>query len=202
MKTAADERVSGNLLLALHTVFRFRRPSGVSTEQLITRLEMMLAYVRLLRDWLCVANSTRHSTVQQLFGFRAHGDKTFIVIPGTYLSRHIPPTLATATDNGILIMEHNLENVYKRSLLDLIRDQVKQLEVLRTAEKRALDEPCLQLFLFGSCTKSDCFREHIAEEAFTATYYNLRVRAHILALMILGAVDGLVQRGDIVRQER
>lgn len=199
---AGSERIAGSLLLALHIIFKNRRSTGVSTEQLIVRLEMMLAYMRLLRDRMSESNPTRNPFVQQLFGFRAHGERRFIVLHGTYLDQQLAPFKhLVRTDDGTLIMEHDLEVVYKRGLLVLVRDQIKQLDDLRT-EKRALDEPCLQLFLFGGCTRADCVREHVSEDAFTARQYNMRVRAHMLALAVLGAVDGLVDRTDIVRQER
>ncbi|KZW00571.1 hypothetical protein EXIGLDRAFT_145235 [Exidia glandulosa HHB12029] len=203
----ANERVSGNLLLAMHFILERRRLLGVpvTTDVLVVRLETMLAYVRLLRDYQSASNPSANPLVQKLFGFRPHGEKIFTILRGTCLHGKLGTRAATmpATDDGILITERDLEDLFRIGLFDLVRAQIRSLQSL-LSEMRALEGPCLQMFMQGACTKSrtECPYEHIAEEEFTAEHYNMRIRAHTLALTILGAVDGLVERPDIVYQER
>ncbi|EJD54497.1 hypothetical protein AURDEDRAFT_179643, partial [Auricularia subglabra TFB-10046 SS5] len=203
VRSSRSEQLSSILLLALHAFLTsVEHKSGEDLVTLGARLDMTLNYVRLLRDRMTDGNATANPVVQQLFGFRVHSDRTFIVLFGTHLHREAVTTLQLSeVGDGVIILENELASVYKASLLKLIQSKVDELKGM-LEQDRALSEPCLRVFFDGACTWDDCQRVHIAKNDYTADHYNRRVRAHVAILSILATVDGIVDRDTVVFQER
>ncbi|KAH7101434.1 hypothetical protein BKA62DRAFT_703810 [Auriculariales sp. MPI-PUGE-AT-0066] len=191
-RDAADEQ-HGKLLLALHLYFQARPSNAVAdakvklTTEMILSRNLTLSLVRLLRAQRATADPLHSERIQRLFGFRPQGERQFLTNP--------PPAA-----EDILLTEEQLSRLYQSSLLNLIRFHVKDMTSL-WSQKGALDIPCMQWFFSSSCTRDGCTNQHIRAEEFTKEDYILRVQAHILPLMILAAVDGLLERREIFDQE-
>ena len=167
------------------------------------RLKLTLSHVRLLRARLVERGPVHNLLVQRLFGFRPYGDHEFIVARDTFLGSKLELRLPDQTidDSGIIVSEDLLQDVYRSSLFAIIKEEVSTMTEL-WSQKLALDFPCLPFFFSGRCNRPDCSRTHVREGDYTPAMYTTRVKAHMLPLMILAAIDGLSPRQFIASQER
>ncbi|KAH7101458.1 hypothetical protein BKA62DRAFT_176919 [Auriculariales sp. MPI-PUGE-AT-0066] len=199
----------GKLLLALHLYFYLEAhqtstvdKEAMTTRMIVDRFKLTLNLVILLRAHGASKDPLRTKIIQRLFGFRPHEEQQFIVSSGTFMHSQICDFPGLSKVHGeLLVPAALLQQQYQHTLLQLVQDLLIDMTGL-WSEKGALDIPCMNWFFTGTCANQGCQSEHIREDDYVFSDYVLRVKAHVLPLMILAAVDGLIPRQDLRRQER
>ncbi|KDQ58729.1 hypothetical protein JAAARDRAFT_155337 [Jaapia argillacea MUCL 33604] len=171
-----------------------------SRQEVGATLQTFLLYAQLL------ANTARHkdpcgtSSIRKLFNFDM-SDQMVVVKPGTFLHDSLLHYGTTFRDDdcGSLVTIPDFLVLFKRALAHRLSTRVQsENELCRKA--RAL-QPCLQEAVLGSCSTTECDKDHLPGTSFTPDSYNELVRLHLLQISIFHTVH-FVQLPNHIREEQ
>ncbi|KAJ7222598.1 hypothetical protein GGX14DRAFT_664393, partial [Mycena pura] len=149
----------------------WRNLAGI--DALVKNLEGFHAYVKLLENSAFSGDPCGSSTTRKLFGYVKKGEDAFSIPHGTFLR----------TSRRILTGD-KLRPVFERALRDRLARRIREQNDMCRAHT-LFQGPCLTFALSdGGCDDDDCPQEHILASSFGSQEYSLRVRIHVLQILI------------------
>ncbi|KAK6977441.1 UvrD-like helicase ATP-binding domain-containing protein, partial [Favolaschia claudopus] len=159
-------------------------------EEAVADLRLFLDYVFLLHNVTtadpCISINTR-----KLLGYKKEGEDRFLVPTGTFLQS----ALSTPSGASDVLSSSQLREIFQESLRQRMFHRIREENAMcRSAKEFA--GPCPRFALSnGQCNHFDCRQEHILPSALDQTRYNLRLRMHLLQILIYQGLT-TVETGD------
>ncbi|KAK7064846.1 UvrD-like helicase ATP-binding domain-containing protein [Favolaschia claudopus] len=179
-------------LLSLDHYFAHNQPNITTPkiEDAVSNLRLFLDYVFLLHNVTtadpCISINTR-----KLLGYKKEAEDRFLVPTGTFLRS----TLSTPSGASDVLSSSQLRELFQESLRQRMFHRIREENATcRSAKEFA--GPCPRFALFnGQCNHFDCRQEHILPSALDRRQYNLRLRMHLLQILIYKGLT-TVETGD------
>jgi hypothetical protein len=150
----------------------------------ISLLAMFITYTRLLHDIANLVEPCNDLLVQKLFAFQVSREDMFSVFPGASLYREVdnqqePPF--HEKDGKRSVSRRDLSRILKNYLAERLRSRImEENDICRRAK---VFSPCLNALL-GTCTRTECPRDHVDPAILNPDWYNLRVRIHLQQILV------------------
>ncbi|KAL5495715.1 hypothetical protein ACEPAI_1179 [Sanghuangporus weigelae] len=171
-------------------------------------LKAWIAYGEILREiWSRDINADRRRT-QDLFGFQNESEDLFLLIYGSILANHAMTRKDRhgsfqTTETGVVVSRSVLVSIIKASVRERLSSMVEnQIIKIGGIRNKLFGDPCLAYALQGQCYWSDCRREHIDMKSVDMTWFNCRVRVHLLQILFLQTVDFALTQSDRTRHHQ
>ena len=169
-----------------------------SLQEIASKLEIFFFYVRQLRQLAVITTPCDNLDIRKLFAVQTSTEDLFILQNQSLLATQCAPRLtpnARVGDSGTILPRSELDRLIKFILKDrLVRRVDEETNILYHI--RPL-QPCLPFSVFGQCSRTQCPRQHLAAENHDAATYNIRIRVHVLQILIsnttYGAQHGMQQ---------
>ncbi|KAL5518531.1 hypothetical protein ACEPAH_213 [Sanghuangporus vaninii] len=171
-------------------------------------LKAWIAYGEILREiWSRDINAHKRRT-QDLFGFQDESEDLFLLIYGSILANHAMTREDRhgpfqTTETGLVVGRSVLVSIIKASVRERLSSMVEnQIIKVGGIRNKLFGDPCLAYALQGQCYRSDCRREHIDVKSVDMTWFNCRVRVHLLQILFLQTVDFALTQSDRTRHHQ
>lgn len=175
-------------LLCLDHIFT-NTPSlqGLSAGETVKTLEMFFSYATLLRDIACFKDPCGNEQIRKVFGFVELREDVFAMTPGSTLHREVAnqQMFFQDKDGHRTVSRNDASRVIRRYLTDRLRQRVLEENKTCRAAKSLQPSayPCIDA-LAGTCKTHGCQHAHIKPEDISLSWYQNRVRAHLLQIQI------------------
>ncbi|PIL29959.1 hypothetical protein GSI_07870 [Ganoderma sinense ZZ0214-1] len=149
------------------------------------KLNTFHIYARMLQKLWTVVNPCNDPDVRQVFAIECSTEDLFLIDKDSLLASHCNDRFtpsARKTDQGLLIPRWELERLLKYVLKGRLTKRVNEENNILYGLR--LLQPCLSYALSHRCNRVDCPRTHIDAQRYNADDYNLRVRVHIIQILI------------------
>ncbi|KAL5534681.1 hypothetical protein ACEPAG_1145 [Sanghuangporus baumii] len=171
-------------------------------------LKAWIAYGEILREiWSRDINADRRRS-QDLFGFQNESEDLFLLVYGSILANHAMTKndrygSFQTTETGVVVNRSVLVSIIKASVRERLSSMVEnQIIKVGGIRNKLFGDPCLAFALQGQCYWSDCRREHIDMKSVDMTWFNCRVRVHLLQILFLQTVDFALTQSDRTRHHQ
>ncbi|KAJ7051172.1 hypothetical protein C8F01DRAFT_1067163 [Mycena amicta] len=179
---AANNSPAALLCLDHYFTHRFSvRDLGL--DALVHHLDLFFTFVRLLYNAGFNVDPAASSGAGQLFGFSKDGEDRFLISPNSVLRP------ADASTESCVISAFQLRSTFQTFIRERLGTHVLR-ENSSCHGHKIFEGPCLTFALFGGrCNRGECQQEHVDPHALTPESYSLRVRAHILQILVYQSVQ-------------
>ena len=176
---------------------------ALSLREIVDQLQMFLIYARALKGLATVAAPCDDPTICKLFAIRISTEDSFLLHKDSYLASKCnlgsTPNFLTRED-GILVprweLDRLVKSVLKTHLLRKVSEESYSLYVARPLR------PCIPFSVFGQCNRTECPHQHLPQETHNAEMYNLRIRVHVLQILIIQTLYPIQNSMELLRVQR
>ncbi|KAL0065389.1 hypothetical protein AAF712_007595 [Marasmius tenuissimus] len=202
---AQKDKRTAALLCLDHQFAHFPNIQVMSTTEISPVLDLFAIYIRLLTEIASSPTSCSLAGVQRLFTFKMTTQNVFLLTSGSYLHSAVMSgrtRILSSSEEGVLINYADLLGCLQHTLKFRIRSRILE-ENMACYHAQAFSSPCLASTVLGSCTRSDCSRNHLAQKDMTPEWYNAQVRIFLQHFLILRAfpLAGAEDERQIRRRE-
>ena len=163
-------------------------------------LENFQMYVQSMSK-VALDNPLQSRLSRQLFGLESRKDNRLFVPKNTFfydsVTRYRTSRFNYLVDDGGVILTGVPFTTYREILHNYLR-RLTQAQSNLCLVAPGLN-PCLRFVAKGSCDWGSCRREHRARSMFDKTWYNLRIRVHLLQVNILHNLASDTEIGSLQR---
>ena len=171
--------------------------------EIVKTLQTFYVYARMLRKLCIVNNPCDDPSVRRIFAISPSTEDLVLLPKGSILaSQHncrLTPS-ACDTDQGLLVPRWELDRLLKYFLKDRLLKRVKEEDTMLHTLRPL--HPCLSYTVFRNCNRVDCPWTHIDVQHYDAVDYNIRVRVHILQILIYQTIYAVENPYKYVQTQR
>ncbi|KAF7310359.1 UvrD-like helicase ATP-binding domain-containing protein [Mycena chlorophos] len=152
----------------------------LDADPLVQHLELFLIFVKRLYAACFEVDPAAVAGAGRLFGYAREGEDRFLIQTNSVLH----PLTAPNLNDAVVVSAHQLRWAYQTFIRDRLVAHVRR-ENLSCGGNKIFEGPCLTYALFnGRCNRGDCQQEHLDPASLTPEGYTLRVRAHVIQILI------------------
>ncbi|KAF7306321.1 UvrD-like helicase ATP-binding domain-containing protein [Mycena indigotica] len=173
------------VLLCLDHYFTHRSSvQDLEVDALVDHLSLFLLFVKHLYHAAFGIDPATTSGAARLMGFSKDSEDRFTIPPTWFLQQFLNDSKRPQDVGSCVVSAFQLRNAYQTALRRRLYDHVwKENASCRT--NKVFRGPCLTFTLFNRhCNRHECQQEHVDPATLTPESYTLRVRAHLLQILI------------------
>nr|GAT61403.1 predicted protein [Mycena chlorophos] len=155
----------------------------LDADPLVQHLELFLIFVKRLYAACFEVDPAAVAGAGRLFGYAKEGETRFSIRATSPLHAFLRDSTPT-TNAPVVASAFRLRWAYQAFIRDRLVAHVRR-ENLSCGGNKIFEGPCLTYALFnGRCNRGDCQQEHLDPATLTPEGYTLRVRAHVIQILI------------------
>ncbi|KAI0696497.1 hypothetical protein C8T65DRAFT_583394 [Cerioporus squamosus] len=202
-KFCASDRLAQALLCLDHVFSTPVQLSPSSLPEVAIKLQNFLCYVRLLQAISFNTHPSDSSALRRLFNMQVLTEDHFVSPKDSHLLSHVSERLLRSfqtTERGYIIPRWELDRIIRNVLRERLLQKVNEENII--CRRLHSLRPCLAYAAYLPCPRDGCPRHHGELDYYGAAAYNIRVRIHLLQMLIYRTVDGIESFPNRIHQMR
>ncbi|RPD59349.1 hypothetical protein L226DRAFT_576154 [Lentinus tigrinus ALCF2SS1-7] len=202
-KFCASDRLAQALLCLDHVFSMPIQLLQLTLPEVATNLQNFLSYVRLLQAFSYIPHPTDNFGIRKLLHLHAITEDHFVLPKDAYLITRVSERLISrfqTTDRGYIIPRWELNNIVQFGLQERLLQRVNEENVI--CRRLSSLRPCLPYAAYLPCPRDGCPRYHGELDYYGTAAYNIRVRIHLLQMLIYRTLDGVDSFPNRIHQMR